>query len=794
MNERIEKLQQHIHGLNDAGVRRSALYGLVAESLQETVGEPRPLRRAKAFAHLLDHVAQAVLPHERLAGSIVGMWPVAEGLPPYEGRRIEAIETIEQYRRRKRETGQAHGGRRWGSLMLRDHYDASIAFQDLQRLIAEMDERYAGARDVDHREIGLLLEEHFQFNFREEKRLMRELPWAAANHCDLNYGKSARRGLGAIRREILTRLGEARDEETRVFYDSTRIAVEAAIRFIRRYADTLLRERKSAGVDAARAAELSEMADVCGRVAEGPPESFREAIQLVWLVHVIANVGDGAALSFARFDQYMHPFYARDLARGAITRDEAKELLSCLWLKVNEPHMRTVQSLCLAGTRPDGSYGANELTRLCLEVCRELHEPYPNLSVRVSRATPEWLWDEIVETIRSGGGHPMLLNDETWIPSFQRLGLPVEAARDYYNMGCVEMMIQGQTGHWAGAGAIPLAPILEQTFRDAERAGGGDGAAAISPLDSFDTFEQFLDAYIAQIQDAARRNLESVREQERRGDSHRLDPFGSALIDDCLERGLDMYQGGSRFPPIRPVSSSGIATVADSLAAIKKLVFDEKRLRLSELWEILKNDFQGHEALRTEIERRMPCFGNDDPEVDSIAQRVFAAYTDAVHGCNDGSVAGPFVTVMFSYTGHVSQGEGVLATANGRRKGETVSNGIGPSPGKDSRGPTALIHSVTSLGHHRMSGACAFNMRLSPGLVPGKTGGANLKALLKTYIEKGGCQTQLTFVDRETLLEAQEHPDRHRNLIVRVAGYSEYFRNLDRKLQDEIIARTEYGA
>ena len=253
-----------------------------------------------------------------------------------------------------------------------------------------------------------------------------------------------------------------------------------------------------------------------------------------------------------------------------------------------------------------------------------------------------------------------------------------------------------------------------------------------------------------------------------------------------------MYQGGCRFAPIRPIGSTGIGTVADSLAAIKRLVFDEKRLTLAELWDVLEDNFEGHDGLRVEIDRRMPCLGNDDAEVDEIAQRVFAAYTDAVHACNDGSLPGVFVTTMFSYTGHISQGEAAGATANGRLRGETISNGIGPSQGKDVHGPTALINSVTSLDHSRMTGACAFNMKLSPDLVQGPVGSANLKALLKTYIERGGCQFQVNFVDHATLVDAQENPDRHRNLVVRVGGYSEYFGNLDRKLQDEIIKRTAH--
>ena len=791
MTPRIEKLRALIQELNDAGVRHTTFYGLVAESLEQTVGEARPIRRAKAFAHLLDHVDQVVLPHELIAGSILGTWPPAEGLPSYEERRQEAVEVIEGFRSAKGSKGRWADVKRWGSLMLRDHYDANIPFDDLQGLIRELAPRYAG--DLSHREVGVLLEWHFQFDYSRERKLMHELPWFVANHLDMNYGKVLREGFACIHAQILDRLHRADDDDKRTFYESTRIAVEAAMRFIERYAETLREQREWPGVDESRAGELEDMARVCQRVASERPDTFREAIQLVWLTHVIANVGGGSALSFARFDQYLHPFYERDVEQGAASREEAKDLVSCLWLKVNEPHMRTVQSLCLAGVRPDGGYGATDLTRLCLEVCREVRQPYPNLSVRVCSQTPDWLWDEIVATIKRGDGHPMLLNDDTWVPNFERLGVPTQSARDYYNMGCVEMMIMGQTAEWRGAGQMDLPGLLELVFRSGEANMAGDTGAQTGALDSFETFDQFLAAYIEQIMYCVRQSRVRTAEHDASRRGQACDPFGSALIDDCLGRGLDMYQGGARLGPIRPMTGRGLATAADSLAAVKKLVFDEKRLTLQELWQILQSNFAGHEDLRVELDRALPCFGNDVEEVDGLAREIFAAYADALHGCNDGSLPGFFVTGMFSYTGHISLGELTEATPNGRPRGETVSNGIGPTQGKDVHGPTATINSVVSVDHSHVTGACAFNLKLTPALVRGEVGSANLKGLLKTYVAQHGCQIQVNFVDQDTLRAAQEHPERHRSLIVRVAGYSEYFNNLDRRLQDEIIQRTAHG-
>ena len=794
MQDRIRRLRDHIQALSDAGVRRTPYFARVAESLRQTAGEPIPIRRAKAIAHLLDDVEPVIHPHELIVGSILGRWPLAEGLPSPGERKAEAIACLERYREAKR-TGERGSGyvksRRW-ALMARDHYDANIAFDGLQRLIADMQARFAAAADLSDAEIARELERLCVFDYGEEtRRAMRELPWHVANHVDLNYGKVARRGLRDIYGEILQRLGEAGDDETRFFYESSRIAVDAALRFIERYASAL--DAESEAADAERVAELREMAAICRNNATRPPATFREALQLVWMVHLIHNVAGGAAMSFARFDQYMYPFYQRDMERGTLTRDEAKALLSCMWLKVNEPKMRTVQSLCLAGMRPDGEYGANELTSLCLEVTAEVAQPYPNVSIRVGRQTPERLWDEIVETLKRGVGHPMLLNDDTWVPNYERDGYPPEAARDYYNMGCVEMMIMGQSGHWMGAGSVPMASILELVFRNGGETMGGDTGIETGSLDSFETFDHFLDAYTAQIEHRVAQARESARRQDEHVRGRLYDPFASAFIDGCLERGRDMYQGGARLAPIRPVGATGVGTAADSLAVIKRLVFDEKRLTLAELRSILDADWAGHEELRVECERSMPCFGNGDPEADAIAQRIFAAYTDAVHRLNDGSAPGVFVTNMFSYTGHIHAGEFTAATANGRRRGESISNGIGPTQGKDTEGPTRLINSVTGLDHRRITGACAFNLKLNATVVKGPEGTEALKGLLKTYVERGGCQIQVNFVDPETLCDAQAHPERHRGLVVRVAGYSEYFNNLDRRLQDEVIRRTAHG-
>ena len=785
MTDRIRHLQAHIHDLNRAGVRRTTYFPLVAESLEATLGEPAPIRRAKAFAHLLDSVEPVVLPHELIAGSILGMWPLATGLPTYDERLAEARGVVAGYLARKRrgEFGPGRTGQSRWALMERDHYDANVTYDDLKRLIRALEEEHAGADDLTPMEIGRELERHLNFDYGQECReLMRELPWGVANHLDLNYQRVARLGLSAIRKRIRGHLARAASDDRRVFYQACLLAVEAAVGFVRRYARRLDELSGDQELGGARQAELCDMAATCRRVADSPPGTFREALQLVWLVHVAANINGGNAMSFARLDQYLLPFYRRDLAEGLLTPEEAHTLLACAWLKVNEPHMRTVQSVCLGGTTPGGHDGANELTQLCLRVCRDLREPYPNTAARVSALSPDWYVDEIVATIKAGFGQPMVLNDDTWIPNLARLGYSLEDARDYYNMGCVEIMIMGKVGKWQGCGGVLFPELLQELL----------GTHAARP-EAFPSFEALLEEYLTELD----RRVDGICTNPAVGGKFAApesacDPFGSALLDDCLEKGLDMFQGGCRYPNIRPVSGVGIGTAVDSLAAIRKFVFNEGRLSLAELASILRQDFAGHEDLRLLLARGTSCFGNDDAETDDIAARIFDTFGRAVDRHNRNG-NGPFVTVFFSYTGHVSRGQAVGATPNGRRAADTISNGIGPTQGRDTCGPTALINSVCRLDHGKVNGAFALNLKFMSSVLDSPEGTEALTNLIRTYLRKGGPQVQVNVLDQEALQDALGHPEQHADLVVRVGGYCEHFVKLDRRLQEEIVRRSALG-
>ena len=774
MSERSSRLRQVLHDMVDAGPRRTTFYPLLAESLEQTRGRPRALRRAMAFAHLLDRVEQAVLPHELLAGSITGMWPLAEDQVPFEERLEEGRQVISEYLRTREANPAGAAVERW-ALMARDHYDADISFSDLQQVSRKLADELDGGRQLPYAELYKVLEDHFQFDYGEEVRqALAELPWFASNHLSLSFKKALQRGLGDLRKEIVTRAAQATDPSRKEFYDSTLIAIDAVIRFIHRYARTLRLAADAA--EPGRAAELRQMAQICDEVAEDAPVSFRQAIQLVWMIHLVSNIGGGAAMSFARFDQYLGPFYDRDMAAGHLTRPEATELVAHLWLKTNEPKMRTVQSLALSGLARGGQDGTNPLTFVCLDALAEVREPYPNTCVRMHRGSPAALWEKVLDTVLVGIGQPQIFNDDAMLPGLARAGFPADDARDYYPMGCVEVMLEGLQPTYRGARGVVFPALLEAVFNN--------GAMS--------TFGDFLDAYLAQLRSSISFSIAEAEKRLQDVNEDLFDPFASIFVDDCLEKGRDICQGGARYSACFTINGLGFGTAIDSLAAIESVVYDRKLYTLEQVKAMLEQDFTNDEAAR-KILLGSPAYGNDLEEVDRIARRVYGAYTDAILG-HRSALGAIFLAQMFSYNSHVNRGEITAATPNGRRRGEPLSDGPGPSQGRDTGGPTCLISSIGGNDGSRLIGGCGFNLKISPDFVRGPEGRTILKSLLLAYLEKGGMQIQVNMIDQETLRRAQSEPQLYRNVIVRVAGYCEYFTNLDRKLQDEIIRRTAQGA
>ena len=798
MNERIKRLRKHIDEMNAAGVRYTHFYPLVYKSLKKTIGEPVQIRRAKAQSYLLGHAPLAVLPNEPFVGSMSGLCPVMENPPDYKTQREKAIKIIDAYLENKKGTGITTSKKsdrnsvktfeadfttkqsRW-ALMERVHHDADISYHDLQALIAEMQTAYIG-QDIEKYEIGRELERGFKIDYGKDVHdAIDALPWFAANHLSLNYGRILRVGFDTMSDEIAKKRETAESSDATEYYKAAQIVCDACIRFVQRYADTI-RQTAMHENDKERRSELNKMAAICDRISLRPAKSFREAIQLVWLLHTTAGFCWGSALSLGRFDQYMHEYYKRDIENGSITRDQAKELLCCLWLKVNEPKMRTVQSLTLGGITPDGEDGANDLTALCLEVVRDMKLPYPNVGLRINKKNPDWLYMMAVDAVKKGGGQPMVMNDAVWITNLKRLGYDEQTANDYYNMGCVEIMLPGKQPNWGVTDPIAFPMLFEEVF-DAYREGE-------LMLNSFDEFKQAYFAVLQQKIEADKKEADS----KTAGTTDRCyDPLASLMIDGCVESGRDMFQGGSELGTHWSFYAYGLGTAADSMAVVKRYVYDEKRISINQLAKMLKHNFKGEEAVRLMLERESMHYGNDLDPVDALADEILTVFDDAVMAYNHADSRDKYVTTLFGYFFHIYHGEITGATANGRRKGEAFSDSMGPTQGKDIGGPTRMLNSVLKLDHSGVTGGYALNLKINPNLMQNVNGARALVSLIRAYINGGGPQLQVYVVDADTLKKAKQDPDQYRNIIVRIGGYCEYFVNLDAALQDEIITRTTHG-
>mgnify|MGYP000061006185 CR=1 FL=1 len=797
MNQRIKNLKENIQKLNDAGVRKTYLYQYVTESLNKTKDEPTQIRRAKAFAYVLENIKQEVLPYEKIAGTMLGMCPLYENVMSKEEQSTYAIKTIDEYLKKKKENQDFDGSIQFGeghaksfeddftskksrwSLMSRVHHDASVEFKDLQQMISDMEERYKD-EDIENYEIGRELERAFKIPY--DKAAYNELPWFLGNHINLNYEKMIGKGFEKLILEIKNYLENEKDPDKKEYYESSLIVADASSEFIKRYAKTLRDFKGQPEITKERQEELEEMATICEKIATKQADTFYEAIQFTWMLHIIASIQGGSALSFARIDQYLYPYYKKDQQEGKIGAKKAKELLSCLWLKVNEPKMRTVQSVTLGGITRDGKDAANELTKICLETAADVGMPYPNIGLRVNKKNPEWLYTQAVETAKAGCGQPQLLNDDVWISNMKKLGYSQEDSNDYYNMGCVEIMVPGKQPNWGVCEAIAFPVLIEEVMKEWKK-----------DKDQIKKFDDFMKLYYAQLDDAVEADYQEAVKKKATMKDQCYDSYCSLLIDGCLENGKDMLQGGSECPMHWSVYAYGIGTAADSLCAVKKFIFDEKKISMEQMYDALKNNFKGYEELQAMLLKETPAYGNGIDEVDDIANEVLSYFTQAVMDLNKKTKTDKFVSTLFGYFFHIYHGEIAQATPDGRMKGEAFSDSMGPSQGRDQQGPTRLLNSVLHLNDDLVTGGYALNFKINPSFLNEEKGQKSIEQLLRAYIENGGPQVQIYTTNMEDIKDAQIHPEKHRDLIVRVGGYCEFFVNLDKALQTEIINRTLYG-
>jgi formate C-acetyltransferase len=614
------------------------------------------------------------------------------------------------------------------------------------------------------------------------------------------------KGPALLRQEAETALAEAAGGKAD-FYRAAALVMEGSCRFMIRYAE--LAEAMAASPSrAGNSGQLRESARICRVLAERPAEGFREALQSLWFLFAILHLESNASsFSPGRMDAYLYPYYKKDIDAGIITGQEALELIECLWIKFNEiVYMRNQNSaryfagfpigfnIVIGGQDAEGRDFSNDLSFLLLKAQEHLGLPQPNLSVRLHKNTSGELLQEAIRIVARGSGMPQFFNDEAVIPALENLGIDGRDAKNYAVVGCVELTTQGNNLGWSDAAMFNLNKVLEITLTGGKDLLTGKRIAEnLGDLTQYRTFEDLERIFAAHLDRYIGKMIACCEEVEKAHIELLPTPFLSAVVNNCMARGMDVTAGGARYN-LSGIQMIQIANLADSLAAVKSLVFDEGRIGKEELLAALEGNFQDREALRQTLIHRVPKYGNDVDWVDKLGAK-WALYFRKKLESYTNYRGGPYHTGMYTVSAHVPMGEMVGASPDGRLAGTPLADGgMSPMYGRDIAGPTAVLKSVSRLDKLLSSNGGLLNMKFLPEFFTDPEGVEKFGLFLRAFVDLEIPHIQFNVIRREDLLAAQENPEQYRSLTVRVAGYTAYFTELAGKLQDEIIARTSYGS
>ena len=783
MNERIRKLREQT--LNAEPKISAERARLITEFYQSPVAQQVsvPVARALAFKYILEHKQLCVNDGELIVGE---RGPAPKETPTYPeisthtARDLEILHTRpkipfssdEETRRILLEEVRPF----WQGRSIRD------------RIFKEMDAEW-----IDAYEAGVYTE------FMEQR---------APGHTVLD-DKIYRKGMLDFKADIqrsMEQLDFFNDPQAlskREELKAMNIAADALIRFAQRYAK-LLKSMAAQEENAKRRAELQRMAEICNRVPAHAPRTFWEALQYYWFVHlgVITELNTWDSFNPGRLDQHLYPFYKRELEQGTLTPESAKELLMSFWVKFNNQpappkvgvtaqESNTYTDFCLinvGGVKADGQDASNELSYLILDVIEEMRILQPSSMVQISKKTADRLLKRALKIIQTGFGQPSLFNTDAIIQEMVRQGKDIVDARLGGASGCVEAGVFGKESYIL-TGYFNLVKVLEITLNNGKdpRTGKTIGLQTGDPT-TFDNFDQLYRAFEKQLNHFINIKIKGNRIIERLYAQYLPAPFMSILIDDCIAKGKDYNDGGARYNNSY-IQGVGMGSITDSLSAIKFHVFDRKHFTMNDLLRALSNNYEGNEEILDRVLNHTPRYGNDDDYADDLLRRVFETYFKAIDG-RPNTKGGHYRVNLLPTTVHVYFGSVVGATPDGRKAGIPLSEGISPVQGMDVNGPTAVIKSAAKIDHLR-TGGTLLNQKFTPQVFDTEEGFEKVAKLIRTYFRMDGHHIQFNVVTADTLRKAQQHPEQYRDLIVRVAGYSDYFVDLTPELQEEIIRRTE---
>ena len=827
---RIQKLVDALY--EHMPVIESARAKLITESYKETEGEPIITRRAKAFAHILHNIPIIIRDNELIVGSSTIAPRGCQTFPEFSYEWLEAeLDTV--------------ATRTADPFEIAEETKAELKEADKYwkgKTTSELATSYMAPEAIKAIEHNIFTPGNYFYN--------------GVGHVTVKYWEVLEIGFEGIMEKAQKELdgcsvGDGNYARKSHFLEAVILSCKAVIDYAGRYAK-LAQEMAAQTSDPVRKQELLVIAENCSRVPAKGAQNFYEACQSFWFVQQLLQMeSSGHSISPGRFDQYMYPYYKKDMEAGTITREFAQELMDCIWVKLNDLNKcrdaasaegfagySLFQNLIAGGQNKEGEDVTNDLSIMCIQASMHVHLPAPSLSVRVWNGSPHEFLIKAAELTRTGIGLPAYYNDEVIIPALQNRGLSLEDAREYNIIGCVEPQKAGKTEGWHDAAFFNMCRPLELVFSNGMDKGEMVGIPT-GDVTQMKTFDEFFDAYKKQMEYCISLLVNADNAIDVAHAERCPLPFLSCMIDDCLKEGKSVQEGGAVYNFTGP-QGFGIANMADGLFAIRKLVYEDKKVSMKELKEALAWNYdKGLDAqsasdmtemimkamqkagrnvdastaeglLKTFIGMKpgeqktqrfkeihdmideVPKFGNDIPEVDYFAREVAYTYSKPLQKYSNPR-GGKFQAGLYPVSANVPLGGQTGATPDGRYAHTPVADGVSPSAGKDVKGPTAAATSVSRLDHFIVSNGTLFNQKFHPSALSGREGLEKFVALIRGYFDQKGMHMQFNVVDRQTLLDAQEHPEKYKHLVVRVAGYSALFTTLSRSLQDDIIRRTEQG-
>ena len=767
---------------------------LATEAYKENLNQPRVMVRAKMLEKILNHMSIYIEDKSLLAGNQATKNRNAPIFPEYTMEFV--INELDQFEKRDGDV----------------FYITEKTKEQLREIAPFWENNNLRARGE-----ALLPEEVRVFMetgvFGMEGKLN-----AGDAHLAVNYERILKDGLKGYEKRVKEckaslDLTSPDSIDKYCFYNAVLIVLDAVRTFANRYS-VLAKKLAERELDLERKIELLEISKICAKVPYEPAETFQEAVQSVWFIQLILQIeSNGHSLSYGRFDQYMYPYYDRDIKSGNITEAEALELLTCLWIKTltinkvrSQAHTLSsagspmYQNVTIAGQTTDKKDAVNDLSFLVLKSVAQTRLTQPNLTVRYHKNINKQFFDECVEVMRLGFGMPALNNDEIIIPSFMDWGVKEEDAYNYSAIGCVETAVPGKWGYrCTGMSYINFPRMLLCTMNNGvDLTSNKRFTKGYGYFTEMESYEELLKAWDKTVREITRYSVIVENAIDKASERDVPDVLCSALTDDCIARGKTIKEGGAVYDFISGLQV-GIANMADCLAAIKKLVYEEKKITRQELWDAILDDFSSPENKKIQemLIREAPKYGNDDDYVDQLIVEAYDSYIDEIEKYpntryNRGPIGGIRYAGTSSISANVGQGMSTMATPDGRNAFEPLAEGCSPAHNSDKNGPTAVFKSVSKLRTNKITGGVLLNQKMTPQMLSTEENRQKLELLIQTFFNRlHGYHVQYNIVSKETLIDAQKHPEKHKDLIVRVAGYSAFFNVLSKKTQDDIIGRTE---